>query len=306
MFGYVRPLRDELKVREARAYEEVYCGLCRAIGRGSGLIARCFLNYDFVFLALLLTPQEEIQRGSCRCPARLWCRKKPYTTMGGVDLAADAGTILSYWKLRDTVADGSFWSRLGARVLCLLLRRGYRRAAHRQPGFDRAVQGCLEELRALEEENTPSLDRPADTFARILQAAAPPTGQSGRDRALGQLLYHVGRWIYLLDAWDDLERDRRSGSYNPISLRFPGAENEHREDLRTTLRHSRNLAASALSLLELGQWEGIVYNIVYLGLPAVEELVFSRRWSAHGIRKKDGSSIHERSIQRIGRQAGRQ
>lgn len=286
MFGYVRPLRDELKVREARAYEEVYCGLCRAIGQGSGLVARCFLNYDFVFLALLLTPQETPRTRRCRCPAWLWCRKKPCTAMGGVELAADAGTILSYWKLRDTVADGGFWSRLVARLLCVLLRRGYRRAAGRQPNFDQTVRDCLEELRGLEEANTPSLDRPADTFARILQAAAPPTGQSARDRALGQLLYHVGRWIYLLDAWDDLERDRKRGSYNPIALRFPGTELEHREDLRTTLRHSRNLAASALSLLELGQWEGILYNIVYLGLPAVEELVFSGQWAAHGMNKK--------------------
>ena len=284
MFGYVRPVKDELKVRELHAYEAVYCGLCRAIGRGSGLIARCFLNYDFVFLALLLSPQETPQAGKCRCPARLWCRKKNCIAMQGVTLAADAGTILSYWKLQDTVADGDVWSRLGARVLCVLLRGGYRRAAGRQPAFDRAVRRCLDELRALEQARTPSLDRPADTFARILQAAAPETGQSARDRAMGQLLYHVGRWIYLLDAWDDLEQDRRKGAYNPIALRFPGTEMEHRDYLRTTLRHSRNLASSALSLLELGQWEGIVYNIVYLGLPAVEELVFSGQWT--GMKKK--------------------
>ena len=275
----MRPVRDELKVREVRAYEEVYCGLCRAIGRGSGLIARCFLSYDMVFLALLLTPREEVERGRCRCPARLWCRRKPCIAMGGVDLAADAGTILSYWKLRDTVADGGFWSRLGARLLCLLLGRGYRRSAARRPAFDRAVRDCLEELRALEEAQTPSLDRPADAFARILQAAAPSTGDSARDRALEQLLYHVGRWIYLLDAWDDLEQDGKRGNYNPIALRFPGAERQHCQDLRLTLCHSRGLAASALNLLELGQWEGILNNIVYLGLPAVEELVFSGRWA---------------------------
>lgn len=287
MFGYVRPVRDELKVREVRAYEEIYCGLCRAIGRRSGLIARCFLSYDMVFLALLLTPQEEARRERCRCPTRLWCRKKTCTAMSGVDLAADAGTILSYWKLRDTVSDGRFWSRLGARLLCLLLGRGYRRSAERQPVFDRTVRACLEELQTLEKAHAPSLDQPADAFARILQAAAPPTGQSSRDRAVAQLLYHVGRWIYLLDAWDDLERDRKRGNYNPIALRFPGTEFQHRQDLRLTLCHSRNLAASALNLLDLGQWDGILNNIVYLGLPAVEELVFSGRWAQmRKIRKK--------------------
>ena len=58
--------------------------------------------------------------------------------------------------------------------------------------------------------------RQADTFARILQAAAPPSEDRSRDRALEQLLYHLGRWIYLIDARDDLEEDRASGCYNPV------------------------------------------------------------------------------------------
>lgn len=286
MFGYVRPVRDELKVREARAYEAVYCGLCRAIGRRSGFVARCFLTYDFVFLAMLLSPEEGPAVQKCRCPARLWCKSKPCAVSHGLDLAADEGTILSYWKVRDSVADGGFFRRQSGRLLSLLLRPGYRRAAVRQPEFDRTVRGCLAELQALEAVCSPSLDRTADTFARLLQAAAPESGEEARDRALRQLLYHVGRWIYLLDAWDDLEEDRRSGSYNPISQRFPGAEEANRAYLRTTLRHSRNLASSALSLLKLGGYEGVLLNIVYLGLPAVEELVFSGRWADMKKRKK--------------------
>lgn len=197
-----------------------------------------------------------------------------------MDAAADAGTILSYWKLRDTVADGTFWARTAARLLSVLLRRGYRRAAGHRPEFDRTVRGCLEELQALERENCPSLDRTADTFARLLAGAAPASGDAARDRALGQLLYHVGRWIYLVDAWDDLADDRRTGSYNPISARFGGETEANRDYLRTTLRHSLNLARSAAALLELGHWRETVENILFLGLPMVEELVFTGRWKA--------------------------
>ena len=215
-----------------------------------------------------------------RCPARLWCRKKTCAIAGGVDAAADAGTILSYWKLRDTVADGTFWARTAARLLSVLLRRGYRRAAGHRPEFDRTVRGCLEELQALERENCPSLDRTADTFARLLAGAAPASGDAARDRALEQLLYHVGRWIYLMDAWDDLADDRRTGSYNPIYARFGGETEANRDYLRTTLRHSLNLARSAAALLELGHWRETVENILFLGLPMVEELVFTGRWKA--------------------------
>ena len=204
MFGYVRPNRDELKVRELRDYEALYCGLCHALGRRHGFFARFFLNYDFTFLAMLLDGSKPTAERK-HCPARLWCRKKGCICAGSVDAAADAGTILSYWKLRDTVADGPFWKGTAARVLSFLLRPGYRRAAQARPEFDRAVRSCLEELQALEQEGSPSLDRTADTFARILAAAALPAESSARTRALEQLLYHVGRWIYLVDAWDDLE-----------------------------------------------------------------------------------------------------
>ena len=133
---------------------------------------------------------------------------------------------------------------------------------------------------ALEQEGSPSLDRTADTFARILRRPpfrrSPPPGPA----ALEQLLYHVGRWIYLVDAWDDLEEDGRTGSYNPIAARFPEQVEANRDYLRTTLLHSLNLARSACALLELGHWQGAVENILYLGLPMVEEMVFTGRWKA--------------------------
>lgn len=286
MFGYVRPHRDELKVRELREYEALYCGLCHTLGKRHGLMARMFLNYDFTFLSMVLDrgagrPALEERR----CPARLWCGKKPCACSGGLEDAADAGTILAYWKLRDTVRDGAFWERLAGRFLSMLLRPAYRRAAALRPEYAQTVQDCLEELHALEDAQSPSLDRTADTFARLLRSAAPPTGEEARDRALEQLLYHLGRWIYLVDAWDDLEEDKRKGAYNPIAARFPGEEEANRDYLRTTLGHSLNLARSAWALAEEGPWRAQVENILYIGLPVVEELVFTGRWKAVKKRK---------------------
>ena len=279
MFGYIRPSKPWLRVYELEEYKGVYCSLCKDLGRRYGQLSRMTLSYDFAFLAMLLDGDKPaVER--CRCPARLWCRKKPCIGGSGVDAAADAGTILAYWKLRDTVADGSFWARTGARLLSWVFRPCYRRAARRRPDFDRAVREELERLQALERDRCPSLDQTADTFARLLAAAAPAEAVESRRRALEQLLYHVGRWIYLVDAWDDLAEDKARERYNPVAARFPGAEEENRAYLRTTLRHSLNLARSALALLEMGHWQGTVENILYLGLPAVEELVFTGRWKA--------------------------
>lgn len=280
MFGYVRPYREELKVREFDAYQAMYCGLCHTMGKRHGFTARMLLNYDFVFLAMLLAPVEARPATTfCHCPARLGLRKKCACARSeGLEAAADESVILSYWKLRDNVSDSGFWKGLGARVLSALLRRGYRKAAESRPEFDLEVRTCLEELRRLEQENSASLDRAADTFARILRAAAIPTADDIRNRALGELLYHVGRWIYLVDAWDDLGEDVASGGYNPIHARFEGKEAGESEYLRTTLRHSLNLSRSAFALVDFGGWGGTIENILYLGLPAVEELVFRGEW----------------------------
>lgn len=280
MFGYVRPLREELKVWELEAYQGAYCGLCHTLGRRYGLFARLLLNYDFTMLAILLSPRGDrpaLERRRCiRCPLR---GKKICSADVGFETAAAESVILSWWKLQDGIQDGGGWEALRSRALALFLRRAYRKAAAACPAFDAQVREHLSRLRALELENCPSLDRTADEFAKLLQGAAPSvTGEEDRDRAMGQLLYHVGRWIYLVDAWDDLEKDRRSGDYNPVLARFGEETEAQKEYLRATLGQSLALALSAARLLELGCWTGVMENILSLGLPAVEDAVFQGRW----------------------------
>lgn len=279
MFGYVVPLRGELKVRELDAYQAAYCGLCHTMGRRYGFAARFTLNYDFAFLAMVLAPETEapaIEHRRCiACPFR---GKDVCAGADWLDTAAGESLILTYWKLRDNVADGTFWRRFAARALSVLLRPAYKKAATQHSGFDKTVRACLDELHELEGAQCPSIDRTADTFARILAAAAPATDRPERDRAVEQMLYHVGRWIYLTDAWDDLEEDVASGSYNPIALRYPDGPEVHREALRATLRHSLNLSTSAYSLAGFGGWSDVIANVLYLGLPMVEEAVFTGRW----------------------------
>ncbi len=279
MFGYVRPFTPELKVRELEDYKAVYCGLCRTMGKRHGFLARFMLNYDFTFLVMLLAHDvAPCKTTQCRCPAHPFRKRKMCLQMPALDVAADESMILSYRKLLDDVADNGVLRGLPARIAAFALRRAYRKAAAARPDFDRKVSACLEELRILEQERSSSMDRPADTFARILQAAAPTTGDGCRDRALGQLLYHVGRWIYLIDAWDDLEDDIRSGGYNPILERYEHKPKEYEQDVRVTLLHSRNLAVSAYGLIQSTQWDGILSNILYLGLNAVENAVFTGQW----------------------------
>lgn len=277
MFGYVRPVRDELKCRDLDLYRATYCGLCRTMRRRCGWLSTTLLNFDFTFLALLLAPAQGEKLSSChRCHVPPFCRRSMCEQSRGLELAADESAILAFWQLRDKVRDQSFLRGLPARVFSGLIYRGYRKAVERQPEFDRVVRKQLDELHRLEEERCTSIDRPADAFATLLQAAAPKTGNIGRDRAMEQLLYHLGRWIYLIDARDDLEADQKEGNYNPVALRYGPQPCD--EPLALTLDHSVSLMRSACALLDLGRQEALIQNVLFLGLPMIQCAVFDGRW----------------------------
>ena len=89
-------------------------------------------------------------------------------------------------------------------------------------------------------------------------------------------MYHLGRWIYLIDARDDLAEDLAAGRYNPIAARF-GAQGDD-ESLKLTLDRSIDLACSAFQLLDLGCRTAVLENILYLGLPLVQRAVFEGSW----------------------------
>lgn len=277
MFGYVRPVREELKGKDFDLYRATYCGLCRCLRKHCGMLAPLFLNFDFTFLALLLwEPEERFTPCTGRCYANPLVKKKMCPHSAALELAAAESMVLTWWKVRDGIQDEGARKRLPLRALSLAIRREYGRAAAVCPDFDRRTRENLAHLTRLEREKCPSLDRTADAFAQILQAAAPKTGDRVRDRAMEQLLYHLGRWIYLIDARDDLEEDLAAGRYNPVAARF-GPEGDDAA-LKQTLDHSIQLACSAFQLLDLGCRQAVLENILYLGMPLVQRAVFDGSW----------------------------
>ena len=293
MFGYVRPVLNQLDSEQKTAYKSVYCGLCHAMGKRHGWLARFTLNYDFTLLALLhYSVGEHTDAVCCRCPAHPFKKPKKCVCGEALERAADQSIILTWYKLCDDINDHGFLRGIPARILKCLLARGYRFAAREQQQFDVKVRENLERLRALEGQRSPQLDRVADTFAAILAAAADEKDPQ-KKRVMEQLLYHLGRWVYLVDAWDDLQSDIRAKRYNPLDARFEGKAADEKAYLETTMTHSVRLVHSAANLLEFGEWKPILENIFWLGLPTVQHAVLDGTWKEL---KKQRRTIHERSV----------
>ncbi|WP_293010460.1 MULTISPECIES: DUF5685 family protein [unclassified Oscillibacter] len=292
MFGYVRPPLDLLPAEEQERFRRAYCGLCHTLRRRCGLPARFILNYDFTFLAILLSGGEEPETRCERCVASPLKKRTCCGAHPALDLAADESVILAYWQARDGVVDHGFWKGLKYRAAALALRGGYRKAAAARPEFDRVTRAQLGRLAELEREKAPSLDAPADAFAQILAAAADEAEDGPLRRILHQLLYHLGRWVYLTDAADDLKEDALSGNYNPLIYRYglnDGAWTpESRDAFTKTLDHSVRLLATAYELWDFGCWTPILEQTVYTGLFQVGKAVLSGTYRAgKPTRKKD-------------------
>lgn len=287
MFGYVRPPLTGLPQTEIDRFQQVYCGLCHTLGRRYGPAARFILNYDFTFLAILLADAAEPATDMARCLASPLKRRSYQVSGAAMDLAADESVILAYWQLRDGVRDHDWFHGLKYRGLSGVLEPAYRKAANVRPAFDEATRVQLARLSELEAANSSAMDQAADAFAALLGSAADEVADPVRRRILSQMLYHLGRWVYLVDAADDLKKDASSGNYNPVALRYGLADGvwtqEARHEFTQTLDGSIHMIATAFELWDFGIWHLLLERTIYTGLFQVGRAVLDGTFHAgHG------------------------
>ena len=284
MFGYVRPSIERLSEEDKQRFSAVYCGLCRTLGERYGLSARFILNYDFAFLVLLLANETAPRAQHNRCIAHPFRERSYFPSDEAFDLAADCSVILAWWQLRDGVRDHGVLRGAKYRAASALLHGAYQKAKGLRPDFDSSTREHLDKLERLEQSGCASMDEAADTFAMLLAGISREVHDKVKSRVIEQMLYHLGRWIYLIDAADDLSDDFISGSYNPLICRFVLTSGELTEGARKTLvaslDHSIRLISAAFELWDFGDWNGIIRSVVYEGLFCVGKAVLEGTFHA--------------------------
>ena len=261
MFGYILADTRSLSPERAARYMGCYCGLCRCIGSRCGQLCRMSLTYDMVFLTLLLgslyEPQERENSGPCPLHPlrgrRSWCSE-------ATEYAADLSAILARYNCLDDWKDEKRLLRLGEAAL---LRRGAEEADARQPVKAAAVRNCLAELGEIEARGEKSPDPGASAFGRLMGELFLWRKDRWADtlRAAGE---HLGRFLYLLDALEDLDIDRRRGNYNPLA--GIAAEGATREDILDILVNQMASCAAMVDRLPLVQDAELLWNILYTGV----------------------------------------
>lgn len=262
MFGYVRINKMDLTFREYEHYKAYYCGLCKYLKRNHTELSRMTINYDITFLIVLLSsiyqPSAQVFHEKCIVDP---VKKKKHIINEITEYAASMNILLAYYKLEDDVNDeGDIKSRLVRRAY----RKSFKTAYDKYPQKADFIKACLGELRSLEEDQSTSIDQTSNCFARLLEEIFDYKDDEYRDR-LRKVGFNIGKYIYIMDAYEDLDEDLEKGRYNPFTDYKDDRENlKLRVDKLIGMTLSR--LEEAILDLDIKVNKSIIDNIIYSGV----------------------------------------
>ena len=273
MFGYVKAYPNELLVKEYEFYRATYCGICRSMKKHTGILSNVLHSYDSVFMALvrmLYIDERGIKAGKRRCIAHPLKSRVMLKDNPAIEYTAKAFATLTYFKLIDDIMDEKLIKKITVSALRPVFSHAKRRSGLRE--LAEVMASKLAEINRLEKEGCPSADRVANLFGELLGEVFA-AGLSGNDKLVCyEVGRHLGRFIYLADAADDYEKDRKSGSYNPYVILYESKPltDENKSTIKCGLLLECRALEGAVNLLPFGNLvtiESILKNIIYLGLP---------------------------------------
>ena len=270
MFGYVKAYKPELKISEYDTYKAVYCSLCRQLGKDYGVFAKFILSYDFVFLAMLKLGLDDVCCGyaKMRCPFNpLKKCMRLEKDSDSLQFSAACLVIMFYYKLIDDLNDNGLKGKLRSGLIYPVFKHYLKKARKKYSDIDDKIADLMKKQSEVEENCSTSIDASAEPTAKMLEYVfSYGISDEKANRILSRLGYLSGKWVYLIDALDDLDEDIKKNRYNPFELKFDEL-NEAKESAKSLINNCNVELANAFELLEFKRYKTILSNIIYLGLP---------------------------------------
>lgn len=261
MFGYIVINKPELKIKDFEAYNAFYCGLCKTLKKRRGISGQATLNYDLTMIVLLLTGlyEPETTWGKTRCLAHPLGNHATATNAYSA-YCADMNVLLADEKLKDDIADEK---KISSWFYHLILKRKARKVRDLYPEKAEIITTSLKELTAAETKGETNLDVVSGCFGKVLAAVCCYKDDIWKEE-LDRFGFFLGKFIYLLDAYDDLSQDLKKGCYNPLIPLKDEAGFE--EKIYEILEMMMAEAAKAFEILPIVTYSEILRNILYGGV----------------------------------------
>lgn len=262
MFGYVRINKMDLTFREFDTYKGYYCGLCKYLKENHGEISRLSLNYDITFLILLLTsvyrPKSTLTKEVCIANP---IKKKNRIVNEVTEYAASMNVLLTYYKLEDNLHDDK-----GVKdIIAYNLYKGkLKKAYEKYPKKADYIKSQLEELQKLESENSTNIDKVSNTFGNLMGEIFAYKEDDFEEK-LRSIGFNIGKYIYILDAYEDLDKDIKKGRYNPF-IEYIDKKEELIKKVDKLISISLGYLSQSIDELHIKTNLGIIDNIIYSGV----------------------------------------
>lgn len=281
MFGYIVPSKEHLGEDDFNTFCSYYCGLCKSMGKHCSHSSRIGLSYDLTFLSIVLSSvvEENVEVLPQHCIIHPIKKKNTVKLNCVLEYTAMMATILAYEKCRDDIYDDK---SIKAVLGMILYRSAYKKAIKKHREASLYISSRLKELREIEKNKICDIDIAADKFALILQKLFTPNFITDKNtiRQLEWFGYNIGRWIYILDAINDLESDFKSKSYNPLLCDNIENIKEHCislcEKTEQSLTFTLENAAEAFDLMKLYKNSELLNKMIYISLPFKQSQVLGK------------------------------
>ncbi len=270
MFGYIKVYKPEMKIKEYEVYKGIYCSLCKQLGKDYGLFSRMILNYDFTFLALCLMAinDDEIKLKNSHCT---FCAMKKClsctTPDKTLEYSAAITIITAYYKILDNYNDGKITEKTQSALLLPYFKTKFKKANKKFPKISEIIRKQMESQKNVEKIKTDSIDIAADASSKAMGEIISSFFPEYKKNVLYRFGYCLGRFVYISDALDDLEKDSKNNSYNAFLSKSKDLDfKEIREKSFSILDTTADELAKAYELIDFHRFKPIIDNVIYYGL----------------------------------------
>lgn len=263
MFGYIYINRSELSEESKKAYQAYYCGLCQVLRKSSGVKGQMLLNYDMTFLIILLTGLYELENDVTQfvCPLHPGKRKLAYIN-DATKYASDMNVLLSYYNMLDDWKDDRNYPK---HVISMMLRKDYRRISRKYPRQAEALETYMRKLEMLESKREQNIDAIAGLTGEMLGEIFAWKDDIWSEE-LHCLGFYMGKFIYLMDAYEDLEKDRKKNEYNPFEDLAKNSPKDYETISKLILTSMMSECSKSFERLPILLHADIIRNILYSGV----------------------------------------
>ena len=262
MFGYVTVCEPELKVKDLKKYRAYYCGLCRTLKEDYGFMGQMTLTYDMTFAVILLSSLyeriPELEKHRCKIHP---VKKQMMLRNEITSYAAAMNVLLAYYHMEDDWQDDRKVSSLMTKSL---IQGKAKKIIEKYPRQSEIIRKSLKELGECEHENSMDIDRATGCFGRLM-AELFVWKEDIWEKTLRKMGFYLGKFIYLMDAYEDLPEDRKKNRYNPLKelAKRPDYEAQMEQILRMMIAESTVRFEQLPCLVDVDILRNILYDGVW-------------------------------------------